>query len=171
MNTTNTYSGGMTVALCANTAKTGGFKFFGMENGGQCFVTNKMAYITPAADCNVPCFGDSTKQTMCGGTWKISYYEYVPLSEVPATTTGASSSATPTSTKPVTAAPTTTLVAGGSGTCAAVTVTQTASSTVTVTVTGGAAPASTSKMARKRRGAAGERGNNFQKYSFIKHIR
>lgn len=170
MNTTNTYSGSMTVAKCADTAKSGGFKFFGMENGGQCFVTNKMAYITPAADCNVPCFGDSTKQTMCGGTWKISYYEYVPLSEVPATTTGASSSATPTSTKPVTAAPTTTL-AGGSGTCAAVTVTQTASSTVTVTVTGGAAPASTSKMARKRRGAAGERGNNFQKYSFIKHIR
>lgn len=162
MNDTSTYAGDMTVVKCANIAKSGGFKYFGMENGGQCFVSNKLAYNTPAAGCTMPCMGDPTKQTMCGGSWKISLYQWMALSEVPATTTGPSTSATPTST---------TTLAGGSSTCAAVTVTQTASATVTVTVTGGAATTSTNKVVKKRRGAAGERSGNFKKYSFIKHIR
>lgn len=164
LNATSTYAGDMTIAKCAAIAKSGALKYFGLENGGQCFVGNTLAYNTSATGCNVACPGDASKTTMCGGAWRISLYEMIPLSQAVVTST---TSATPSST---TAASSATLSAG-SGTCAAVTVTQTASATVTVTVTGGAASTSTSKIVKKRRGAAAERGGNLKKYSYIRHAR
>jgi hypothetical protein len=165
LNDTSTYDGYMTIPKCAAMAKSGAFKYFGLENGGQCFVGNKLAYNTSATGCNVACPGDASKTTICGGAWRISLYEMIPLSEAVTTTT---TSTTPSST---TAASSSATLSVGSGTCAAVTVTQTASATVTVTVTGGAASTSTNKIVKKRRGAAGERGGNFKKYSYIRHAR
>jgi hypothetical protein len=135
MNATSTYSGAMTVARCAAEAKSGGFKFFGMESGGQCFVTNKLAYVTPTTGCDVACPGDATKQTMCGGSWKISYYEYVASSGVPASTTSASTS------KPTTATASTTSASTSKPTTATASMTLAGSSSSTVKTSTAAAPA------------------------------
>ncbi|KAJ9119238.1 hypothetical protein QFC22_003730 [Naganishia vaughanmartiniae] len=161
MNSTWTFSSQMTIEQCAKIGKAAGRKLFGLQNGGACFVSDTLTKNLTATGCDNPC-GGNAKQ-LCGGSWKLSLWEFTVASDIPVTTSAAPSSTKPASTSsaPLTSALTTT-TAAGSGTCAAVTVTQTASATVTVTVTGTAT--STSKVVRRRRTPATN-----QKYHFRKH--
>ncbi|KAJ9110132.1 hypothetical protein QFC19_001803 [Naganishia cerealis] len=163
MNNTWTYSAQMTVEQCAKIGKAAGRKLFGMQNGGACFISDTLVTNTSATGCDQACLGDASGLTKCGGAWRLSLYEFIPLSQLPATTSSAPTSTQATSTSSSTVALSTS--AAGSGTCAAVTVTQTASATVTVTVTGSAST-STGKVVKRRRRPAGE---SHQKYQFRKH--
>lgn len=52
-----------------------GYKYFGVESGGECFCGNRNGVgkgETPD-DCNEDCPGDSTKR--CGDDWRINIYE------------------------------------------------------------------------------------------------
>lgn len=66
----------MTIAKCAAFAKTGGYRFFGLEVGYQCFTGQTLAYNTPSTNCKTPCYGDASKSTICGGAYALSLYEY-----------------------------------------------------------------------------------------------
>jgi hypothetical protein len=65
----------MTLETCA--LFCGGYRFFGLEFGRECFCGNSLADgSTTATDgrCNMACLGDSTK--VCGGPNGLSLYEY-----------------------------------------------------------------------------------------------
>ncbi|CAN9264226.1 unnamed protein product [Alternaria alternata] len=55
--------------LCA------GFKYFGVQNGKECFCGNTFKYATqhkPESDCSSPCTGD--KNQKCGGGYRSNVY-------------------------------------------------------------------------------------------------
>jgi hypothetical protein len=67
----------MTTVVCSALCK--GFKFFGMEAGGQCFCGNdygNQGGKVPESDCNVPCPGDAS--IMCGSSNRNSIYAQPP---------------------------------------------------------------------------------------------
>lgn len=58
-----------------------GFVYAGMEFGQQCWCGNSLSTAggagvsLPSSSCNVPCQGDITNTTRCGGSWALSLYE------------------------------------------------------------------------------------------------
>jgi hypothetical protein len=124
----------MTIGQCGSVARSGGFKYFALENGVQCFVSSTIAYNTTVNTCTQKCGGDPTGATLCGGPWSLSLYEVVTVSPgqtlstsaAPSSSSPSSSGASLTVSESSTAKPS----ASGNGTCVAVTVTQ------FVTVTG-----------------------------------
>merc|ERR1711862_743104 len=51
-----------------------GFKYFGLEAGGQCFCGNTFDYLIkePESECTKVCPGDKSKR--CGGAWRLNIY-------------------------------------------------------------------------------------------------
>jgi hypothetical protein len=67
----------MTPALCS--AICTGFKFFGVQDGSNCFCGNdygNQGGKAPEGDCDSPCPGDSS--AMCGGPFRNSIYAQPP---------------------------------------------------------------------------------------------
>jgi hypothetical protein len=158
LNQTSLATYDMTIPKCGALALAGGFRWFGLENAYQCFVSNTLAYNTSSTACTQACGGDA--KTICGGPWCISLYEVVLASSLPAPTTSISttasatsqaSSAAPSSSSAPTSLSSTSAPRSGSGsaTCAAVTVTQ----IITVTASSPSGT-STSRIARRRHAAA-----------------
>ena len=59
----------MTPAVCA--ANCAGYAYFGTQWGRECYCGN-VAPAEAAADCNMPCVGDTTQ--MCGASMRLSVY-------------------------------------------------------------------------------------------------
>lgn len=60
LNATGTYSArGMTVELCANTARQAGKRLFGLENGNECYIGNSLLSANISEKCTMPASGDS----------------------------------------------------------------------------------------------------------------
>lgn len=58
LNATGTYSArGMTVDLCAATARQAGKRLFGLENGNECYVGDSLLSVKPSEKCTVPASG------------------------------------------------------------------------------------------------------------------
>lgn len=139
INQTALTSWDMTIGQCGSVALSGGFKYFGLENGVQCFVSNTIAYNTTVNTCTQKCGGDATGATLCGGPWSLTVYEVVTLAPGQTLSTSAVPSSS-SSTVPINSGATLTASgstsvtpsASGNGTCVAVTVTQ----FVTVTASG-----------------------------------
>lgn len=118
----------MTIGQCGSVALSGGFKYFALENGVQCFVSNTIAYNTTVNTCTQKCGGDPTGATLCGGPWSLSLYEMVTvspgqtfsISAAPSSSSLSSSGVSLTVSGSSTAKPS----ASGNVTCVAVTVTQ-----------------------------------------------
>ncbi|KAH7329732.1 peptidase S8/S53 domain-containing protein [Stachybotrys elegans] len=66
---------GMTVKECVDFAKSGGWKFAGVEFGSQCFVGDQLVDSQKAndGDCNQACAGDPTE--VCGQGNRITIYQ------------------------------------------------------------------------------------------------
>ena len=64
----------MTIAACSEVARTAGKRYFGLQNGNQCFVSNALAFRTSSTRCTKECAGDKT--AICGGNWAISLYTW-----------------------------------------------------------------------------------------------
>ncbi|KAK0609405.1 hypothetical protein B0T14DRAFT_387181, partial [Immersiella caudata] len=52
-----------------------GWRYFGVENGNECFCGNELDHTTLTAEdeCSTPCTGDSDE--VCGGHWHIGVWE------------------------------------------------------------------------------------------------
>ncbi|KAK4446236.1 hypothetical protein QBC34DRAFT_469965 [Podospora aff. communis PSN243] len=76
-----------------------GWRYFGVENGNECFCGNELDHATEGneEDCSAPCTGDGDE--VCGGNWRIGIWEDTDwqAEEEP---TPSTSSATPTATPP-----------------------------------------------------------------------
>lgn len=67
--------GSMTVTLCHNMARQGGYQFFGLEAFG-CWAGTEGARAIQygvSSGCNQGCAGNGSQ--ICGGSWSISLYE------------------------------------------------------------------------------------------------
>lgn len=74
MNQTWTSGSSMTIAQCASIAKAADRRYFGLQNGQECFVSDTLAFQTTSTGCTVMCRGEST--AICGGSWAISLYSW-----------------------------------------------------------------------------------------------
>ncbi|KAH6627526.1 WSC domain-containing protein [Chaetomium tenue] len=66
---------GMTVADCE--AHCTGFDLWGLEYGGECYCGNSLAqgsFPAFSTDCTMPCPGDTTLTSICGGPNRLSLY-------------------------------------------------------------------------------------------------
>ena len=72
MNQTWTTSSTMTTVKCADIAKAAGKRYFGLQNGNQCFISDTLAFLRTSTGCTKECAGDRT--SVCGGSWAISLY-------------------------------------------------------------------------------------------------
>jgi hypothetical protein len=106
MNQTWTTTDSMTIARCGDIAKAAGRRYFGLQDGQQCFVSDTLAFQTTSTGCTTKCRGDQS--AICGGSWAISLYSWngqTPAASLPAssasTTTRATSSFSQYSTCPV----------------------------------------------------------------------
>lgn len=68
--------GGMTNEECVKFCQRQGLTLAGTEDGAQCFCGNVLigSVLLPPGRCNVPCTGDPTNSTMCGGPWALSVW-------------------------------------------------------------------------------------------------
>ncbi|KAH7320609.1 WSC domain-containing protein, partial [Stachybotrys elegans] len=67
----------MTPAACA--ALCTGYRFFGVENGSECYCGDNIDPARLAADqttCSIPCTGQAN--FVCGGGWRLSVYRRTP---------------------------------------------------------------------------------------------
>ena len=66
----------MTASRCA--ALCCGWKYFGLQNGNECFCGNSVAtgLDAPAMDCDIACAGNSS--FACGAGWRLNLYEDLP---------------------------------------------------------------------------------------------
>ncbi|KAL0932499.1 copper radical oxidase [Colletotrichum truncatum] len=71
-----TASDDMTADTCATYCNNYSYKYFGIENGRECFCANEPSstpqYAT-ASECNAPCAGDG--KTLCGAKGRLSLYQ------------------------------------------------------------------------------------------------
>jgi hypothetical protein len=76
---------GATVERCVDLARAKGYKFAGLQAGGQCFAGNvgsvrkeadRMIFsgycLAPESECGTPCVNNSSQK--CGGSWRNSIY-------------------------------------------------------------------------------------------------
>jgi hypothetical protein len=65
----------MTPARCGAFCSAGGWRFFGVENGNECWCGNTGPgpdKVADATSCNAHCAGDQT--VLCGGGWRLNVY-------------------------------------------------------------------------------------------------
>lgn len=74
MNQTWTSTDSMTIARCGDIAKAAGRRYFGLQNGAECFVSDTLAFQTTSTGCTIKCSGDQS--AVCGGSWAISLYSW-----------------------------------------------------------------------------------------------
>lgn len=74
MNQTWTSTSSMSITQCAGIAKAANRRYFGLQNGQECFVSDSLAFQTTSTGCTVKCRGDQT--AICGGSWAISLYSW-----------------------------------------------------------------------------------------------
>lgn len=69
-------AGGMTAGQCVDFCQTRGFAIAGTEDGTQCFCgTLLLDSVTLGEEqCSMPCSGDATNSTICGGSWALSIW-------------------------------------------------------------------------------------------------
>ena len=89
---------GVTIESCVQTCDSQGYKFAGVEYGGECWCSNslntKNSPVGEAVDlseCREPCNGNQGET--CGGNWAITVYQKsdgVPTTKYPSTTTTSS---------------------------------------------------------------------------------
>jgi hypothetical protein len=61
------YSATMTISKCAAFAQAGKYRYFGLEDGKQCFTGKLLVYNATSTKCQTICAGDASKSTICGG--------------------------------------------------------------------------------------------------------
>jgi len=59
---------GMTHAACVDFCRTQQYLYAGVQMGEACYCGNSYGRHGPSDSCDIPCRGDPSKQTMCGGT-------------------------------------------------------------------------------------------------------
>jgi len=59
--------------MCYKSCNKEGYKYFGLQNGKECFCGNKFGKYGKAKNCNMKCSGNKKKN--CGGTWANSVFE------------------------------------------------------------------------------------------------
>jgi hypothetical protein len=74
MNQTWTTTDSMTIAQCGDIAKAAGRRYFGLQDGEECFVSDTLASRTTSTGCTTKCRGDQS--AICGGSWAISLYSW-----------------------------------------------------------------------------------------------
>lgn len=83
------------VEECARIGKASGRKYFGMENGNECYVADLLSKNIPSTGCNIPCSSGGASGG-CGGYWRLNLYQFSSSSS--STTSLPVSSTTKTST-------------------------------------------------------------------------
>eukprot|EP00775_Hariotina_reticulata_P010139 gene10139-10297_t len=70
------FSGGMTIYNCFKAAQDKGFRYFGLQNGAECWASNDWASVSRyrlSSNCGTPCNGYGKE--MCGGPMANSVYQ------------------------------------------------------------------------------------------------
>ena len=74
----------MTPARCARLCC--GFRYFGLENGNECFCGNSVSSSSAGPEeCGMSCAGDGNFD--CGGGWRLTVYESIPEDDLSACST------------------------------------------------------------------------------------
>ena len=82
---------------CARIGKASGRRYFGLENGSECYVADVLSKNVPTTGCNAPC-PSGTSSGGCGGTWRINLYEFAPSSTISVSASGSSAPSSSTAT-------------------------------------------------------------------------
>jgi len=93
------YSGSLTIEKCLASCEAAGYSLAGVEYGDECHCGSSFDNGgAPAPDgsvgCSFPCAGSSTE--ICGGSNRLSMYEYINADGTVSTTTAPATSPTPT---------------------------------------------------------------------------
>ncbi|KAI9343035.1 glyoxal oxidase N-terminus-domain-containing protein [Zopfochytrium polystomum] len=93
----NGFGGGYTIETCATAASGGGYTFFGLEYGGECWADTTLRNTTnvdaPLTDCSMACTANT--QEICGAGNRLSIYKSTAAVVTP-TTTATTATAQPT---------------------------------------------------------------------------
>jgi len=61
--------------MCYQSCNSKGYKYFGLQDGWECFCGHKFGKYGKAKNCNVKCTEKKNKNKICGGSWANSVYE------------------------------------------------------------------------------------------------
>jgi hypothetical protein len=60
---------------CAQIGKASARKYFGLENGNECYVSDLLSKNIPSTGCNIPCSSGGATGG-CGGNWRLNLYQF-----------------------------------------------------------------------------------------------